>query len=241
MRVGIFAGMRLVLLVATVLGFGCASDPRPDVVELESSSSAGQPTSNVEPAPTVFALEVDQNRRTCSANDDCQTLHSCDCQSCIVSRRMHVEACEKECAPDPCSGKSAQCHNGLCTTQGHAAKATRAAAVFMADLERAGQLVLDSDRVAPYFHEQERPERVPLVVAWEPGVPHPKWTKFGKDVEVVDGIPVTAPVLVPLRIELDATSASMTLWYEPEGATFHAQLAKQDGNWKIVSLEVTER
>lgn len=233
--------MRLVWVVVTAVSVGCASDPRPDIVDVAPTSSSGEPIASAEPVPTVFALDIDQNRRTCSASDDCQTLHSCDCQSCIVSRRMHVEACPEECAVDPCSGKLAQCDNGLCTTQGQAAKATRAAAVFMEDLERAGQLVLDSDKVAPYFHEQERPERAPLVIAWEPGVPHPKWTKFGKDVQIVDGIPVTAPVLVPLRIELDATSASMTFWYEPEGATFHARLAKEEGNWKVVSLEVTER
>lgn len=230
------------LTLCALFGLGCASDPRSEVAEVEPVSSAAQTASAAEePPPSVLVLNVDQSRRTCSANDDCQLVHACDCEVCIVSRRMHVEACPKECALDACAGKQAQCHNGLCTTQGHADQAIRAAKVFMADLERAGQLVLDSDKLTPYFHEQERPERVPLVVAWEPGVPHPKWTKFGTEVQVVDGIPVTSPVLVPLHIQLDASSASLTLWYEPEGATFHAQLSKQDGAWSLVSLDVTER
>lgn len=155
---------------------------------------------------------------------------------------MEVGACAQPCAKDACAGHAARCDHGLCTTEGYAASlASRLTPAVLDDLSKIGQLVIDDKRVAMYFHETQRPERVPLVVAWEPRVPAPTWTKFGKPVVFAEGVPTKGAFLLPTQVTIESDKATLILVYAAEGATFHADLAKAAGAWSITKLTATER
>jgi hypothetical protein len=105
---------------------------------------------------------------------------------------------------------------------------------------RAGQLVLDDPRFVAYLHAKERPERIPMVIAWEPGVPHPSWNVGGKPATFVEGLPA-GPSLVPTMVIVEPGSATFRFDYAPEGIAMSAQLTKKGDAWTIVGLEIVER
>lgn len=185
-------------------------------------------------------MGVDAPRRACAADGDCQVIGACACDDCIPSKRMDVQMCERPCKTDPCVGIQPRCVRGLCSANG-AAPRPMPPAQLVDDVSAAGQLLLDDRRVAAYFHERERPERVPLVVAWEPGMPHARWTKFGRPVEIVDGLPPAQPYLLPTLVSVDGSKASFAFWYEPEGTRMAGELVKRDGTWTVVSVDIAER
>ena len=146
--------------------------------------------------------------------------------------------CPTPCKADPCKGHQPLCKGGLCSTD---TPPVALAPGVLDDLSQAGQLLLDDARVSQYFHETQRPERVPLVVAWEPGMPQPRWTKFGRPVQIFEGLPAKQPYLVPTLVSVEAQKATFNFWYEPEGTLFVGELIKRDGRWAVGSIQVHER
>jgi hypothetical protein len=110
----------------------------------------------------------------------------------------------------------------------------------MADASRAGQLVLDDPRFVAYLHAKERPERLPMVVAWEPGVPVPSWSIGGVPAKIVAGLP-PGDCLIPTMVLVEGDSATFRFEYRPEGIEVGAELTRTGDAWTIKSLTVTER
>jgi len=110
----------------------------------------------------------------------------------------------------------------------------------MAETSRAGQLVLDDPRFVAYVHAKERPERLPMTIAWEPNVPHPSWSVGGKPARIADGLP-PGPTLVPVRIEVAGDAALFQFLYDVEGITVTAELTRRAGAWTLESFTITER
>ena len=176
-------------------------------------------------------MSLDPSRSACQADGDCQILASCGCDACIPSKRMEVQMCAEPCKVDACKDHHAKCERRLCTTEGAHASWSPSA---IDDVSAAGQLVLDDPRVAKYFHEG------PLVVAWEPGQPHPRWNRLGKPAEIVDGLP-DGPYLLPSFVVFEATTATFNLWLMPEETMLVGTLVKRDGRWSVSTIEVHER
>lgn len=154
---------------------------------------------------------------------------------------MEVEACSEICTSDPCSGHHAFCDHGQCSTEGFAAPPSPPAG-WLDEAKIIGQLVLDDPKVSHYFHEKQRPERIPLVVAWPRGIPTPAWTKFGKPVVfATEGIPPRVkPHLFVAELTIDVASANFSFGYGVEGISVYAVLGKKAGSWTIRELHVSE-
>lgn len=221
----------------------CASTPSADDgrPQAEAPSAAESVRSSEAPtgAATSIAFSIDDRSSGCNADTDCQVLAACDCERCIASRRMEVEQCPRACKVDACAGHAPRCTGHLCV-DGATAPTTFAPSVGD-ELTAAGQVLLDDPRLSQYFHEKERPERVPLVVAWPPNAPKPRWQKFGRAVTFADGLPDAQPYLLPSLLRLGGDSATFNLSYESEGIFVGAELRKKEGHWVVDRLDITER
>jgi hypothetical protein len=199
------------------------------------------PSTRTPPAPgsaTRLATGVDPRRDACKIDADCQLTPGCACDSCIATKKMHVELCPKPCDVDGCAGQRPVCAAGASTSDRPPPNAPSAA--VMAEASRAGQLVLDDPRFVAYLHAPERPQRLPLVVAWEPGVPHPTWTAAGVPARIVEGLP-GGDALIPTLVLVDGDVATFRFEYPPEGIEVSAELVRKGDVWTIKGLAITER
>jgi hypothetical protein len=215
--------------------------PQPDSATPTADGGASGPP--VVPALPVrtgtvprLATGVDPARDACHVDADCQLTPTCSC-SCVASRKMHVELCPEPCKTDGCAGQKPKCTGGACTTDQPMPDVPSGA--ILEEAGKAGQLVLDDPRFVAYLHAKERPERIPMVIAWEPGVPHPSWSVGGKPATFVEGLPKEA--LVPTMVIVEAASATFRFLYPPEGIEMSAQLSKKGDAWTLVGLEIVER
>lgn len=209
---------------------------------LSSAAASSAPVVTTAPPAPIgttprLATGVDPARDACKVDSDCQLIAACSCTNCLASRKMHVELCPEVCKTDACAGQNPRCTGGACTSDQPMANAPNV--VILEEASKAGQLVLDDPRFAKYVHAKERPERIPMVIAWEPGVPHPSWSVGGEPARFVEGLPKDA--LVPTMVIVEAASATFRFEYAPEGIAMSAQLTKKGDAWTLVGLEVVER
>lgn len=243
-RAGSIVGRGGAARLALLTLVGCAS-PEATLPRHTPDASAPAPSSaapDEAPRPLGSAarlfVRLDPAYRACATDGDCQLTADCGCLRCIPSKRMHVQPCPGACGLDVCAGRRAQCIASVCTSD-HEEPEAPTAEVLEAT-RAAGQLVLDDPRFVAYLHAKERPERVPMKIAWEPRFPRPAWTVGGQPATLSDGLP-GGPHLLPRLVQVEGDTASFELFYEPEGITVSAQVDRRGGRWEVTSLRVTER
>ncbi len=214
----------------TAPGSSASADPG-----ASASTPAGSPPLGT---ATRLFVQLDPAYRACASDTDCQLTADCGCLRCIPSRQMHVQLCPAVCGLDACAGSRPQCVASVCTSN-HAEREAPGADVLEAT-RAAGQLVLDDPRFVAYLHARERPERLPMKIAWEPRFPRPAWTVGGQPAMLFDGLP-SGPHLLPSLVHVEGDTARFELVYAPEGITVAAQVDRRGGRWEITSLRVTER
>jgi len=113
------------------------------------------------------------------------------------------------------------------------------------DVAAVAQITIDIESLQQYFHEDELPERSPLVVVSDllarQGA---KLEKFGLPVvlkaeaDVADWI---APHLRFSIVSMTADQATVEFSYRIEGIRGTARLNKRQGKWQVVVAEILER
>lgn len=113
------------------------------------------------------------------------------------------------------------------------------------DVAAVAQRTIDIESLQQYFHEDELPERSPIVVASallaNQGA---RLAKFGLPVVLraeADTADPTAPHLIFSITSLTTDQAAVEFAYRVEGIRGTARLSKRQGKWQVVASNILER
>lgn len=112
------------------------------------------------------------------------------------------------------------------------------------DIQTVIQMSIDMDELQPYFHS-EKPGRKPLIIE-DNGVISKdiELTKFGEPVKFMKKPDLfftdTDAFLVFNTFEINPTTASVDFHYNVEGIKMTLDFEKKDGQWIVISKELSE-
>jgi len=110
------------------------------------------------------------------------------------------------------------------------------------DLQQIIQLIIDSDKLAPYYHEKEIADRKPLKIVENKWLKNAKLslTKFNSEVEFISDEKKGLAYLVFDEIKINAENASVRFRYPIEGIRGDAVLEKHDDKWILKKISIVE-